>query len=515
MSDITLEGGMFALDPSESRLIRGVLLPYGEQSRASLTDEGGLMFGAGDIDIPRDPSVVTLNRDHDRFDPIGRAVELEDTDAGILAAFRVADTPEGDEYLAEYQNGGRRKLSAEIGKYVSLAGEVVRRTLTGAAVVPEGAFAGAHLFQLAVIDEPINEQVQTAPADTDDHETTDQTPVESDITGEEPEEPKEDAMPEAVAPVTLGSGAQPESQLTKGDLFAAISESKQFGTPIDAKFRAGGELFALGAATGNLGNVIAPQYIGQVWEGGDYVQKWLPLFASGDLTSLTVTGWRSVLRPTVAAYAGDGAAVGGSAFTTELVTDNAQRYAGGNTLPREYYDFNATEFVDAWAKFARDDYARKADAYVRTAALAAATPIVSTVPGTEPSLPVIRRIIDGIFAIAADPINARASFAMIPDEDYKLLLHTGHSDLLEYLRLALNVEEGSVLGFHLGWDSSLTAGSVVVGARESAKVRQLPGSPIRINAANVANGSFDEALFGYVHFMDEFPDALVIVDDTP
>lgn len=72
-----------------------------------------------------------------------------------------------------------------------------------------------------------------------------------------------------------------------------------------------------------------------------------------------------------------------------------------------------------------------------------------------------------------------------------------------------------MLGFHLGWDSSLTAGSVVVGARESAKVRQLPGSPIRINAANVANGSFDEALFGYVHFMDEFPDALVIVDDTP
>lgn len=554
MSD-TIEPGLFALDEHDPRVVRGMLLPYGEASGKPLAGEAGTMFAAGDVDVPADPSVATLNREHNRFDPIGRAIELVEQAGGVLAAFRIAETPEGDAYLAEYAAGKRRRLSPEIANYVNAAGAVVRRVLTGAAAVERGAFAGAHLYSVDVdelepgtipaelveriraqfdakLDELVAE-LTTDPADPAASaadpaaETNPPAPADGAETGDEPETPKENELPEAIAPATLGTGTavEPEKKLEKGDLFAAILNAKNGGVPIPADFRLGaelfpehaGELFALGAATGNLANVIAPQYIGQVWEGGDYVQKWLPLFAHGDLTALRVEGWRSVTRPTVEAYDGDGAAVGGSAFTTEPVSAPAQRYAGGNTLPREYYDFHATEFVDAWGRFATNDYRRKADAYVRTRALATATPVASTVPGTgEPSLPVIRRIVDGIFAIAADPINARATFAMIPDEDYKLLLHTGHSDLLEYLKLALNVDGGeSGLGFHLGWDSTLAAGSVVVGAREAAKVRELPGVPIRINAANVAAGSFDEALFGYVHFLDELPEALALVTDAP
>ena len=581
MSERTrLEPGMFSLDSSDPRVVRGLLLPYGVASGQPLAGEAGTMFAAGDVEVPADPSVVTLNREHNRFDPVGRAVELVDEPGvGILAAFRYAETPEGDAELEAYAGGKRRQLSPEIAKYVNAAGAVVRRVLVGGGLVGRGAFAGAQLFSLRELDAGVVDERELeleaarlrvaeleaeltpkpdeapVPVITDasstnleppavttpaagDSSHNDGTPAadaadmpnepasaELDETADEAE--NGDTVGDATAPASLGTGKpadENERKLGKGDLFAAILNAKNAGAPIPAEFRLGaelfpenaGELFALGAATGNLGNVMAPQYIGQVYEGGDYVQKWLPLFAHDDLTSLSVTGWRSVSRPTVTEYNGDGAPVAGTAFTTAAVTGPAHRFAGGNTLPREYYDFHAAEFVDAWGRFSTNDYKRKADAHVRTKALAAATPVVSVVPGGgEPSLPVIRRIIDGIFAIGADPINARASFAMIPDEDYKLLLHTGHADLLEYLRLALNVDEGSVLGFHLGWDSTLAAGSVVVGARESAKVRELPGSPIRINAANVAAGSFDEALFGYVHFLDEMPEALVIVDDTP
>lgn len=577
MSEPTVEAGLFALDPN-ARIIRGMLLPYGELSRPSVTSEP-VMFAAGDIDVPADPSVATLNREHNRFDPIGRAVELEETDAGVLAAFAVAETPEGDAYLAEYAGGRRRRLSAELAVYRDAAGAIVRRVLVGAAVVERGAFAGAALFAELELDpadpaaepelvdeldpaEPIPgvesgsdvspavaEAMATIAAelgvDVDDialairrpeaapvpgqagaastpepaaYAAAVPAPADAATTGGTPTTESEEPMPEATAPATLGTGTpaggEATTTLTRGDLFAAIVEHREQGTPIPAEFAAGGDLFALGAATGNLGNVLEPQFVGEVWSGGDYVPKWMQLFAQDTLTSLVVNGWRFVTRPGLAAWAGDGAPVGGTAVTTEPVTEAAQRFAGGNVIPREYYDFNARQFVEAYTKYARDDWHRKADGYVRTQALAAATLTDSDIPaGGEPSLPVIRRIVDGVFAIAKDPINARATFAMIPTADYKLLLHTGHSDLLEYLALALNVESGSALGFHLGWDDAIPAGDVIVGAKQSAKVRTLPGSPIRVNAAAIATGSFDEALFGYVHFLDENPDALVRMRD--
>lgn len=525
MTDI--ETGTFALD-EESRTLRGILLPWGEKSRPSVSNTEPIYFERGSVQLPRDPAVVTLNRTHDRFDPVGRATVLEDREEGIYAEFRLADTDEADEYIADPSK--LRKLSAEVTGIVRDASNRVRgiaARLTGGALVTEGAFASAALFAIGEEIEAEEDVITLTPDEAGDIAVTaTETPETVTVTAGDSETvfttedtndtESEDAVADAKAPETLTASAATAPQEDINSLFEAITKYKSQGDATDlAKFQKGGELFALGAATGNQSNVITPQYIGQVWEGGDYRQKWIPLFASGELTSLTVTGWRSVLRPTVAAWAGDGAAVGGSAFTTEVVTDNAQRYAGGNTLPREFYDFNATEFVEAWARFARDDYARKADAYVRTAALAAATPVASAVPTTEPSIAVIRRLIDGVFAIGADPINARATFAVIPTDDYKLLLHTGHSDLLEYLALALGVEQGSALGFHLGYDDTLAAGSVLVGAREAVKVRQLPGSPIRINAANIAVGSFDEALFGYVHAMDEYPDALVLVTDAP
>jgi hypothetical protein len=553
---LELEPGMFALDPDDDRTVRGMLLPYGVASGQPMAGEAGTMFAAGDVEIPADPSIVTLNRQHNRFDPVGRGVELEETAGGVLAALRFANTPEGDAELADYRAGKRKPLSAEIATYRDRAGAIVRRVLVGAGIVDRGAFAGAHLFaadEPEPAGEPAGEELPPAvlaaletiaaeygvPADeltltipkpstpapghagvepNDEPAAhaagpTDEPPAAADDNAHR----EETAMPEATAPATIatgtGTGAD-EPQLGTGDLFAAIVNARENGTPIPAEFAAGAELFALGGATGNLGTVMEPQFIGEVWSGGDYVPKWMGLFAPASLTSLVVNGWRFVTRPTVEPYAGDGAPVGGTAVTTEPVTEAAQRFAGGNVIPREYYDFNARQFVEAWSKYSRDDWARKADGYVRTKALAAAVLLDSNVPaGGEPSLPVIRRIVDGVFELAKDPVNARATFAMIPTEDYKLLMHTGHSDLLEYLSLALGVEKGSALGFHLGWDDALPAGDVIVGARQAATVRTLPGSPIRINAANVAAGSFDEALFGYVHFLDECPDALLRVRD--
>src|SRR5690606_28139597 len=100
------EHGTFARQ-GDSRRIRGLLLPYDEPSRLAASGTESIAFSRGAVTLPRDPSVVTLNVEHDRFSPIGRAVALEDTDAGVVAEFEVADTDEGDEYLADMS---KRKL---------------------------------------------------------------------------------------------------------------------------------------------------------------------------------------------------------------------------------------------------------------------------------------------------------------------------------------------------------------------------------------------------------------------
>lgn len=123
----------FSYDPA-TRTLRGILLPFGERSRPNITGNEGVMFSADSIELPRDPSVVTLNRNHNRYDPIGRATFLEKRREGVYAEFAVAQTDQGDEYLRN--PGALRKLSAEVTDMVTEAAKVVRSRLTGAALAP-------------------------------------------------------------------------------------------------------------------------------------------------------------------------------------------------------------------------------------------------------------------------------------------------------------------------------------------------------------------------------------------
>lgn len=128
------EHGDFSYDP-EARKLRGIVLPFGELSRTSVSGADPVMFGADSIDLPRDPSVITLNREHNRHDPVGRAVFLEKRREGVYAEFAIADTDEGDDYLAR---GNLRKLSAEVAGIVRDGAKAIKARLTGAALVTEG-----------------------------------------------------------------------------------------------------------------------------------------------------------------------------------------------------------------------------------------------------------------------------------------------------------------------------------------------------------------------------------------
>lgn len=169
-SIITFEAASFAVD-QEKRTLTGVLLPFGEVSRPARDPNSGKVarfsFAAGTVMLPDDPADVVLNYAHDReslANQVGAASELTLTDAGVLAKFAIARTPEGDRVLAMADAKVRvlRSFSAEVeGDFEADRAGVQHAKaaiLTGAAVVRKPAFTGAHITSVAASAAPNQEE---------------------------------------------------------------------------------------------------------------------------------------------------------------------------------------------------------------------------------------------------------------------------------------------------------------------------------------------------------------------
>jgi hypothetical protein len=114
---------------------------------------------------------------------------------------------------------------------------------------------------------------------------------------------------------------------------------------------------------------------------------------------------------------------------------------------------------------------------------------------------------------ASDGIEALVVANAFPDAIHLLLTRT--EDVLAYLNLALGLEEGTITSFSLvPGDASWPADTVVVGAKPAATIYELPGSPIRVEALNIANGGVDCGLFGYLAAGFNDDGALALVSGT-
>lgn len=146
----------------ESRTIRGLAVPYG----ASAVSGGRRWsFSKGSLKFD-DVSRVKFLDGHDWSKPIGRAVSLEETDAGLIATFKVVATPAGDEALLMASDLVKDGLS--IG--VALGGEYEERDgvmhalsapLAEVSLTPCPAFDSARVTQVAASNDTPNKEFQT------------------------------------------------------------------------------------------------------------------------------------------------------------------------------------------------------------------------------------------------------------------------------------------------------------------------------------------------------------------
>ncbi len=511
---------LFAVD-TEARTIEGLLVPFNELSRPSITTEPVMFTAASGLTVPTDPTVATLyDNDHDRFEPRGRGVEFATTSAGVTAKFSVARTAEGDALLSRAAkakaDGVPLRLSAEIKGLVRKGREAIAGAITGASIASEGAFASAALFSAETSEHDESrytdehgvtwQRVRDTETVTDDDGTTTTTTtvVESTTTdtttAEAPEaEPQEEetALMSATT-IVPGQVQQDRPAPSLNGLFSAIARQDPEAL---REYRGAGELFALaqvqhsGPTTVTIGaDTQQSGYLGELWTRAPFNRRIVPLLQTAALTSWNMKGWRWVAgkTPTVSDYNGNAEEVPSNPVDTEPVDVNASRLAGGHRLDRRYTDFNDQEVVASYLVNQTEDYKRKTDGKALTAVLAAAT---TTAPGAVPAgiSKGLAAIVDGALGVIATE-NA-PSYALVDPALWRDILLTPKDDILAYLETGFGFEQGTGPGFTIR--PAATSGKVIVGAKEALTFYELGETPIRVDGIVPGNGATDVAVFGY------------------
>jgi hypothetical protein len=510
-----MESGVLFANATD-RTVKGRLFSWGEESRVSVSGEAPVVFAsAADFALPRDVTVLNANIGHDRYKPAARFTAVEDDGVGPVAHFQIADSEEGDELLAGITSGRLTRLSAEVSNLIRKGAKEAMGKLTGAAFVPEGAFASAALFAVG----EITTELEVEPRSLEDIAADitalgDPASVLNDLAeslaitdpSETPEanpEEKEDIVTDVIIPEGLAPETPKKKDDSLGALFAAMSYAKKSGdSSVLSPFQGGNVDFAIatvqdsGPSTKTIGlDTAQPAYLGELWSRLTYQRKYWGLVTNAPLTSYKVVGWRWTTRPEVAAYAGNTAEIPSNAVDTEPVSADARRIAGGHRLDRRFRDFNDQEVIESYFRLMTESYAKVSDADILAKIVAAAT---ATTPGTVPTnVPKgLAALVDGALDVVAQ--DNTPTFAIISPELYRDILFLGKDDTFAYLQWAFGLKgEGDGEGFQIR-TGNIGTGKVIVGAKEAITAYELGGSPIRVEAVAPHHGAFDDALYGYI-----------------
>ncbi|MCM3779867.1 hypothetical protein [Microbacterium hydrocarbonoxydans] len=558
----TQEAGLFSR-VEDTRTVKGLLLPFGELSRPSLSKTEPVMFSASSVTIPRDPSAVTLNDEHDRFNPIGRATSLEVTDAGVVAEFSIFNTDEGDAYLA---NPAKRKLSAEMGSLVRKGVNAIRSRLTGAAVCTEGAFESAALFALApgVTEEDASDESDTDNALTPDEnghlavlsttlpediavstpegETATYTPDSAPVDEETPE--KEETMTASAAgqtpaPLLTNPVTEPAKELDMHAVFSAMASVKA-GVQVEDSETALFELADItttGAGALPAEGVIQPAWVGKLWQGKEYVRKYLPLnnhtfgpIEIGGRAGFRLDGTENLVQKTN----GEKIELPTGSATTSKRSSTRDRFGYAADVAAEWsYLSGGAEVLESFWKGVANSYAKVTDlealaTMYRVASrdegaalsrLVAPGSLPAGTPANSQYYPGVVQLIQAIEAITdADDDPA---WAVVNPVLWQQLIFTPKDLLPEFVSLAVGVGTGEAnvdgkvtvrkapQSAFIG--TKATDPQVMAGSKNAIEFRELGTTPIQIDALNVAKFGVDRATVGFLETFVVRPEATVLI----
>lgn len=537
--DIEIEGGE-VLANREERTITGLLIPYNEVGR---TNVGQFQVEAGVIALPDDPAVVSLNVDHDRYSPVGRATRLWEEPAGVMATFQVARTPEGDAALEDAlnPNGKRRRLSGEFKTGIK-AGKATGGHLAAAALVEMGAFPSAMVLasdseisehsEYEYTDENgvtwrrVSDTTTTTIATENGTKTTTTTVAVEENTGEE------DTMETTEVAATVEFDQKPPAKTTPSgqEILASIATMRT--NPLDVAARevlaALSDIKMTGTGALPATGVLQQNWLGLLNLGTGYVREYVPLLKHG--TNISAGGKKAFKfhRGTSASpgwgsgtWAGNKTEINSGVGHTETVTSSLLRYARGADIGREFFDLpGGQEVIAAFLAELEVDYNMWSDEQVRALIVSTAgTPVAPSVyPGVDGHdyAGAMGQLIQGILAVKrrkADGRKDTPTFAIANAKAYEELIYTPKDLVPEFVSFDVNTDgSGTADGrVHVvqGDTGIEDTASVIVGADYAIEVDELPGGPLHVNALEIAKGGIDEAVHGYLQTFVARPEALV------
>ncbi len=506
------------------RTITGTVYRFGE---VGVTSAGPMRVDAA---MPAPPVGLPVTREHDRPCPDGCDVQHEHAvirghvamvdldDERLRVAVRVVDGPVGDLALAEAADRTRAAFSFDIEDAEVVDDAIVWARWAYLGQVRDPAFNSARIDSIAA--------ARAAGINGEDNAMTDEQRArlrdliaQQNLSEEEraeldtltnlalAEATAEDTPPaEGDTPPAEGEGTSTSvaasRPLVPGGVPAPRRAATRTGTPrsaldafvstvVSALRPGGGGAAAITAAftdvtqTGVGGDVSAPAWSGELWSGVEYQPEFSPLLASGPLTNFEGKGWRWVIKPTMADYAGDKAAVPSAAVSVEPGTWEAARLATGNDFDRKFYDFPNEDFlrsyVAAVGESTKMQIDEKAHAYILANATASGLTSPTVLGAAAKAVRAVKRARMG-----------RASFVILSDADFDSLMDITNNSVPAFLDL-FDIDPKNFTS-----SDTLAPNSVIAGVKQAATLRTLGGdSPIRVSAQHLANGGIDEAFFTY------------------
>jgi hypothetical protein len=307
----------------------------------------------------------------------------------------------------------------------------------------------------------------------------------------------------AVPPLLAAHTAPPAGpDHSAGALFAALENRREDPAVLAA--------FSTVQQSKNFDVYSQPAYVGEINAQKPYTRQYADLILNNSLTSQKVKGWKFVegKTPGVRPYAGNFAEIYSNPVEIVEVEFTAGRVAGGNKVDRIHHDFPDAGF---WAGYLREsaaDYDVQTDQMVLDMLVAGATPILANPTPPAGVAEGWHKLVRGVLALRR---RFNPSFALIGDDLFEEMLLTTDKDKFAFLNATLGWTEGQVNGFQ--FRPAEEPGAVVVGAKESAELQELPGL-IRVSALDVSHAATDEGVYGYNGAWVRDARALVSVVDT-
>lgn len=220
----------FAVDPGR-REITGLAVPWGQSAKS-----GGKAwrFARGAVKWASERRVKLL-RDHDNTQAFGYATKIEDTEAGLVATFKVMSGPEGDRILAMAQDGVLDGLS--IGVVFRDEDTVPDPTYPGGFVVSAAALREVSLTAMPAFDDSRLTSVRASEQDEKEpvmpeNQKQEQTPVTPAVAPTPPAAPAVEPVTPAATPAPVLTFSQEQlNQLIAGINHAPAAQAAPPVTP--------------------------------------------------------------------------------------------------------------------------------------------------------------------------------------------------------------------------------------------------------------------------------------------